>query len=775
MRKLNLNYYYKNLIIVFIVTCLPMAIIAACNYFIAVKQIETEVKRNHQLQLQQIYNSMEKQLSHLELIGNQWGFNPIFNSDLLNGDLRQKPDTTRELLVSLRILKETNPLIDNAVLYLQKDQLLISDDEGINSITEEPTKQTFQQLLTMKSSLFWWDHPISALKYKNKVNVALVHKVQGLEGAPFGTIILYINKSQLDDWLFPLNPDGEGVAFILNKDGEWVTNGRRQSSEPIELDEAVRQEVLKQGRQEGDFIYNQNGVSYSVTIGLLSRNGWKYVVATPLSKLTAPVILVSKLGLAISLIGLLVAFVLSLLASRSIYRPVKHLVGMFMDSVGGGTAPVEKNDEFQFIEGKWRKMIHESRELHVNLEQSRQSLKEGLLLQLIQGHLYFFSEAELKEKMSLHGWNGDDKGFAIILVRMDGIADKKGKFHEGDEQLATFSAVNISQEILKSSCKDAEVINFYDLSFAVLLAYPSELPKEQVKSDLFRLSGELIDILTRFTQMRFTVGVGKLVYLAQDIHKSLEEAREALRFRDLDKNEQILDMDNILPLAANHVNYPFDIENAIIQSMKMGVQKEAVRQLEYFVEDLKQNQGKEMLFQQGMLQLLGSILHALLKSGVYSAALHRDGNLFEQLSAIKVPDEMLRWMRSRIIEPYVTELSNTREKIMKQIVNKVIDAIHEHYHTPISLESCADAHGITSYNLSKEFKQYTGTNFIDYLTNIRLEKAKELLRTTDMKMNDIAERVGYQPTYFIRIFKKVEGTTPGRYREMKVTHFPVDP
>ncbi|RAU91640.1 hypothetical protein DQG13_28950 [Paenibacillus sp. YN15] len=48
---------------------------------------------------------------------------------------------------------------------------------------------------------------------------------------------------------------------------------------------------------------------------------------------------------------------------------------------------------------------------------------------------------------------------------------------------------------------------------------------------------------------------------------------------------------------------------------------------------------------------------------------------------------------------------------------------------------------------------------------VRLEKAKELLAGTDMRINAIAELVGYQPTYFNRIFKKLEGITPGAYRE----------
>ncbi|MCQ6558867.1 helix-turn-helix domain-containing protein [Paenibacillus mendelii] len=752
----------------FAVTCLPMAIIAVSNYFIGVKQIEAEVKRNHRLQLQQIYQSMEEQLFQLETIGNQWMFNPVFNHELLEGDLRLKPDTTRELLVSLRILKESNPLIGNAVLYLEKDRLLISEEEGIYTIQDEATAQTFQQLLGAKSSLMWWNRPISPLKYKIKVNVALVHKIQGAGGAPLGTIILYLDKSKIDDYLYPLNPDGEGIAYIVKKNGSWVTNGRNQSMTTNELDEAIRREAIDYGLEAGDFIYNRKGINYFVTVGSLSRNEWKYVVATPLSKLTSPVILVTKLGLAFSFIGLLAAIVLSWFASRRIYRPVKHLVGLFKENVVI-PSPNDKSDEFQFIEGRWRKLIDESQQLEAKLEQNRQLLRAGFLLQLIQGHLYFFSETELREKMTFHGWNASDKAFAIILIRMDSITNAKGSFNEGDEQLATFAAANITQEMLHSSKQDAEVINFHDLSLAVFFAYPAERPKEQVKSDLFHFSGELIQVLSRYTTMRITVGVGKLVYAAQNIYKSLEEARTALQFRDLDKNEQILDMDNLLPQETSRVSYPFTIENAIIQSLKIGLKEEAVRELKRFVEELKQGQSKEIQFQQGMLQLLGSIMHALLKSGLYSPAIQSGSNLYEQLSAIKDPDEMLRWMRITIIEPYVEDLSQTREKLLEQIVSKVTEAIHARYHTPISLESCADEYGVTSYNLSKAFKQCTGTNFIEYLTTIRLEKAKELLRTTDLKINAIAEKVGYQPTYFIRIFKKVEGITPGRYRECSPT------
>ena len=72
------------------------------------------------------------------------------------------------------------------------------------------------------------------------------------------------------------------------------------------------------------------------------------------------------------------------------------------------------------------------------------------------------------------------------------------------------------------------------------------------------------------------------------------------------------------------------------------------------------------------------------------------------------------------------------------------------------------------YYFSKMFKESTGENFIEYLTNVRIEKAKELLNNTDYSMKEIGIMVGYaDPNYFSRTFKKNVGVTPTEYREGK--------
>jgi YesN/AraC family two-component response regulator len=83
----------------------------------------------------------------------------------------------------------------------------------------------------------------------------------------------------------------------------------------------------------------------------------------------------------------------------------------------------------------------------------------------------------------------------------------------------------------------------------------------------------------------------------------------------------------------------------------------------------------------------------------------------------------------------------------------------------VSLEMYADQLQMSPSKLSKVFKQINGNNFIDTIVRMRIEKCKELLVTTDLKINDIAEQLHYQPSYLIRMFKKSEDITPRQYRE----------
>ena len=88
------------------------------------------------------------------------------------------------------------------------------------------------------------------------------------------------------------------------------------------------------------------------------------------------------------------------------------------------------------------------------------------------------------------------------------------------------------------------------------------------------------------------------------------------------------------------------------------------------------------------------------------------------------------------------------------------------YKNDISLDDVSRSVDISPYYFSKIFKEATGENFIDYLTGLRIDKAKELLENTDLSMKEICSEVGYSnPNYFSRIFKKITGVSPTEYKD----------
>jgi two-component system response regulator YesN len=103
-----------------------------------------------------------------------------------------------------------------------------------------------------------------------------------------------------------------------------------------------------------------------------------------------------------------------------------------------------------------------------------------------------------------------------------------------------------------------------------------------------------------------------------------------------------------------------------------------------------------------------------------------------------------------------------------RIIHKIRSIVQEGYARELSIAKIAEEVFLTPNYISLIFKKETGETITDYITRIRIGKAKELLRTTDLKVMEISERVGYEnPHYFSTVFKKTVGLHPLKYRSQK--------
>jgi two-component system response regulator YesN len=104
-----------------------------------------------------------------------------------------------------------------------------------------------------------------------------------------------------------------------------------------------------------------------------------------------------------------------------------------------------------------------------------------------------------------------------------------------------------------------------------------------------------------------------------------------------------------------------------------------------------------------------------------------------------------------------------------QVVNEATRYIREHFDKNLSLNDIAHAAYISPYYLSHIFKEKLNCTVIDYLTNVRIEEAKKLLRKKGLSIVSISERIGYSDSgYFSKVFKKSEGITPSTFKRQSM-------
>ncbi|KHF36583.1 putative response regulatory protein [Paenibacillus sp. P1XP2] len=119
----------------------------------------------------------------------------------------------------------------------------------------------------------------------------------------------------------------------------------------------------------------------------------------------------------------------------------------------------------------------------------------------------------------------------------------------------------------------------------------------------------------------------------------------------------------------------------------------------------------------------------------------------------------------KLVDPKLLETVQ-EEKVYSPQVQKALQYIDEHLGESVSLRETAEHLHMNASYFSVHFKEQTGLTFSDYVTRRRVQRAKELLTGTRLSIAEIAEQAGYQtPKYFVKVFRSLEGVSPGQYRQ----------
>ena len=296
----------------------------------------------------------------------------------------------------------------------------------------------------------------------------------------------------------------------------------------------------------------------------------------------------------------------------------------------------------------------------------------------------------------------------------------------------------------------------------ILAPYDKAAMPLEYRTKLVERIRNLIHNLEDDINIEMKVGIGD-VKKFDKMNESYHEAISALQLG----NGTVLHALDVKVGCDYEDDYPIDTEKALFQAVEKGdvdvAQNEALRfwnwMVKYHKEKLSDIQIKVIDF------VLRAERQAFLKTNKTYKFDGRSNYLEEVVGASDI-NVLKRWFIEKIAEATNT-IAKAQENIQRTPVEKALRYIDENYGKDISLDEMSQMMGISSYYFSKLFKNETGTNFIDYLTNIRINKAKELLDEGRLSVKEIGIEVGYpDPNYFSRIFKKNVGKSPSEYKEV---------
>lgn len=287
-------------------------------------------------------------------------------------------------------------------------------------------------------------------------------------------------------------------------------------------------------------------------------------------------------------------------------------------------------------------------------------------------------------------------------------------------------------------------------------------------TDINYLSEKLVRVLdfADLYNIQILISVGKTVGSIEQIHDSYKNANDNCEKISVSAESSIVFSEK-MPENNDDYYYPIDIEISLIENTILG---NADKVNEILSELIEINFCSRLLDTENIrefkIMLTGTVNRILKQINKQACDIFGDNAaVYLEISALRDMNETVANIR-RVFDRLCLYAKNSNTTKQEQLARGILDFIKQNYKNPeISLVMIAEHFLISQVHVRRMINLETDKGYKEYLDNLRIEDAKKLLTSTEMKVNAVAEEVGYTNVRtFIRVFEKRTGMSPGEYR-----------
>lgn len=353
--------------------------------------------------------------------------------------------------------------------------------------------------------------------------------------------------------------------------------------------------------------------------------------------------------------------------------------------------------------------------------------------------------------------------FQVFIVKFD-----FGRHMQSQNSAALLKGKirQIIEEVLEKSCMELE--SFSEEGRVCCIINYEETQQRSVYRRIRTALDEMLVQRNIFGNVQFTIGRGEAYKEISKLGMSFRQALNSLEERIILGTDRVIDgiedernMELIDSLTADFMK---EADSALETLNREGVS----RALEHLQTDLLKIRG-----------IAGSgILHAVRETGkIYAMGVRKYGmripgeqeflkEFSEGIECCPQADEVFKFAQKKILDS-LDKLIEEKNQESTRPIRMAKQYIKKNYKKPITLEEVSSYAGFNATYFSSLFKKESGMNFLEYLSEVRMNRAKELLKETNMSVAVICGEVGYTDIkYFTKSFKKITGINPKDYRKL---------
>ena len=733
----------------FAVSYLLMAIIpmAVCGIFFYPRTRNQIVERTNTSSMQQVERGLEELDRQLQIINNIP--NVFFQNEEINrSDLEIEP--WKNLVISNEIKKTivNNGLIEEVFLYARKHRYFFSGYQGnfpLDKLQQYGGTVGFHYedwemsaiLDTLETLNGTCQRPAETTILRGNLHkniITFISTIPQKNRFAYAATMVMVDGDQLAG-LLPDSQAPEGYGYLILDSNQKMIY--RSSGINDSLFHRITNYGISKAVQHRSIRLEDNCL---LNAAQSDSSGWILIKVTNLAPMMQEIL---ELEYSVIFVMLGLSVVLGFLGYYFMmlnFRPLE-LILLQLKQNGNNRKGKIRNACYEEIERAIRILQEDNSRMSGSLQQTRPRLKKHLFSELISDSFKKGHPAEYLAELETAGFAVNEEYYRIMVIQPP----------SEEERDVIFSEV---------SCEAKGFLYMFSMpnSGSILFLFGDR--EEGGKASFAEWYGEC----GQMNQTR--AGVGDKVDSLLKISQSYSQACAALDYALLSTDKGAVVYYDDLPDSMFQVHsYPLEL----IESLAFAVKTDKIEDTENLMYQIE--------YMIRMKEFPPYYIRALFFNVV--------SIFMEKQKKAEEPDQLepaaMRILSQQLSSVQMIEILNE----LYQMFRKKADAFHtkenewmaqvrlyigEHYgESTLSLAEVASHIGMSPTWFSTLFKEKSGCNFKEYVDLIRLEKAKELLENSEMKIEKVAERVGYNSSYsFARFFKKHMGVSPKEYRDIKV-------